>query len=270
MLSISLILIILTGIASYQGFNNSKFFSRYSLDIHPIRKYKEYDRFLSSGFLHVDWVHFGVNMYVLYIFSSIVGILGNGPFLLLYFGSMLSGSLLAYVMHKNDTYYRAVGASGAVAGLVYAFIVIFPQAPMGFLFLPFRFPAWVFGLGYLVYSIYGMESRRDNIGHDAHLGGAIGGAIITAVLQWNHFLENWEFGLIVLSPVVAYTLYKSGSFKLPSSFKKKKGYQNIDDDFNEQKLERKKELDELLEKVGKKGIDSLSQKEKNRLEELSQ
>jgi membrane associated rhomboid family serine protease len=54
-----------------------------------------------------------------------------------------------------------------------------PTMSLYLFFVPIPIPAWLFGVGYLLYSIYGMLNKRDNIGHDAHFGGAIAGYVLT-------------------------------------------------------------------------------------------
>lgn len=95
-------------------------------------------------------------------------------FLYIYIGSLLAGNLLTFYFHKNDYSYRAVGASGAVTGVIFSAILLEPNLYMyGFI------PGYIFGFAYLLFSIYGMKAKNDNIGHVAHFGGAIGGYGIT-------------------------------------------------------------------------------------------
>lgn len=94
------------------------------------------------------------------------------------------------VFHKNEPYYSAVGASGAVTGVLYAAILLQPNMQLGILFIPIPVPAYVFGIGYLLYSIYGMKSRIGNIGHTAHFGGAIGGYLTTLIFLPSLLLQE--------------------------------------------------------------------------------
>lgn len=180
--AIILILIIANVLISVKGFNNIVFFDKYKFQIGPIQR-KEHIRMFSSAFLHVDYIHLFLNMYVLYIFApGIVEAVGVIKFIIIYVGSLLAGNVLTLFYHKNNLYYSAVGASGAVAGIVYAAILLNPTMRLGIFPLPFYVPGYVFGIIYMLYSIYGMKKQLGNIGHSAHLGGAVGGFILTLLL----------------------------------------------------------------------------------------
>ena len=141
-------------------------------------------------------------MIALYSFAPVVTeTLGNPTFLLIYSGSLIFGSLLTMVFHGNEYNYRAVGASGAVTGIIYSAILLYPDMTIG-IFGIIPMPAYIFGIAYLLYSIYGMKSRTDNIGHTAHFGGAIGGYIIT-LLKYPILFEQSTFMVILLAiPII--------------------------------------------------------------------
>ena len=185
---INIFLLILIGIISaisIYGFSNPDFVERYIFNISAIRMTNNWDRLLSSSFLHADGMHLFFNMYVLYMFApSIMNSQRFGLFwfFIIYFGAVMGGGLLAYFMHKNNYAYRALGASGGVTGIVMASAVVNPDMGMGIIFIPLFIPAYIFGALYLTYSIYAMHKQTDNIGHDAHLGGAIVGIFLPIVL----------------------------------------------------------------------------------------
>jgi membrane associated rhomboid family serine protease len=168
---------------------------------------KEKIRMLTSGFLHVDWMHLGFNMYALYVFGDIIAtILGAIPFLIIYLGSLVAGSLYTLYYHKKEPYYSAVGASGAVSGIIYSSILLFPDMQL-LLFFAIPIPGYVFGVGYLLYSIYGMKKQLGNIGHAAHLGGAIGGFVLTLALKPELFFINKTMVLLLAVPIVLVLLF---------------------------------------------------------------
>jgi len=204
-----LAIIIGTGLISYKGFTDSFFFRKYEFHVGSIRA-GEQIRMLTSGFLHVDWMHFGFNMLTLYFFAPVViQNFGEWSFLSIYFGSMLAGSLLTLYLHKEDYYYRAVGASGAVTGIIYASILLYPEMDL-YLFFAIRIPGYVFGIGYLLYSIYGMKAKNDNIGHTAHFGGAIGGYVITLMKEPAMLQENLKMVILLAIPIlVLFYLHKT-------------------------------------------------------------
>ena len=190
-------IIIANVLISLKGFKDQLFYRQYQFHVGSIRA-GEQIRMISSGFLHADEMHLAFNMLTLYFFAPYVyEYIGNFSFLLVYFGSLIFGSLLTMVFHGNEYSYRAVGASGAVTGIVYSAILLEPRILIyGFI------PGYLFGIAYLLYSIYGMKSRRDNIGHTAHFGGAIGGYIIT-LLKYPILFEQSTFMVILLAiPII--------------------------------------------------------------------
>lgn len=189
-------LIIINAIVSFKGFNDISFFRKYEFHIGSIRAGEQY-RMFTSAFLHGDLVHLAFNMLTLYFFAPVViytlGVLG---FLLVYFVSLICGSLLTLYFHKHDYSYRAIGASGAVMGVLFSSILIDPYQPINFI------PGYLFGIIYLLFSIYGQRAKRDNIGHMAHFGGAIGGYVIT-LTRLPQLIYSETFTVIALAvPIV--------------------------------------------------------------------
>jgi membrane associated rhomboid family serine protease len=128
--------------------------------------------------------------------------LDSFSFLLIYAGSLIFGSLLTLLFHKDDYSYRAVGASGAVTGILYSAILLQPDMNLYLFFIPIPIPAYVFGIGYLLYSIYGMKAKSDNIGHTAHFGGAIGGYVITIIKEPSMLTDNTLMVILLAIPIV--------------------------------------------------------------------
>lgn len=189
-------------IASIKGFNDFSFFERYKFNIGAIQR-GEYIRTITSGFLHVDVTHLLFNMITLYFFAPIViGYFGSEKFLLIYMFSLIAGSLLAMLFHKDEYHYSAVGASGAVTGILYAAILLRPDMKLFLFFIPIPIPAYIFGIGYLLYSIYGMKNRLGNIGHTAHFGGAIGGYLTTLLFMPSLLVEETLMVVLLAIPIV--------------------------------------------------------------------
>lgn len=197
-----IILIAATVIISFKGFEDSYFFSKYQFHIGSIKKGDQI-RMLSSGFLHADIAHLAFNMLSLYFFAPVVyGDLGNYAFLLIYFASLLFGNMLTLYIHNNDTNYSAIGASGAVTGIIYSAILLDPTLQIFLFFIPIPIPAYLFGIGYLLYSIYGMKAKSDNIGHTAHFGGAIGGYLFSILILPLILQDNFFMVVILLVPII--------------------------------------------------------------------
>ena len=194
-------IIILNDLISYKGFNDLSFFRKYEFHVGSIRS-GEQIRMLSSGFLHADMMHLIFNMLTLWFFAPVViNHLGSFSFILVYFGSLIFGSLLTMVFHKNDYGYRAVGASGAVTGVLYSAILLQPDMMLGIFFI-IPMPAYLFGILYLLYSIYGIKAKNDNIGHTAHFGGAVGGYLITLVKEPTLLVEHTLMVILLVIPII--------------------------------------------------------------------
>ncbi len=200
--SITLFIIIgINVLVSYKGFNDKFFFSKYDFHIGSIRAGEQY-RMFTGAFLHSDVIHLIFNMLTLYFFAPIVMILlGIPSFIAVYALSLLTGNLLTFAFHKNDYWYRAIGASGAVVGVLYSAILLNPGMELElYFFIPI--PAYLFGIGYLLYSIYGMKAKNDNIGHVAHFGGAIGGYVFTLIRRPDMFYNNLFMVILLAIPIV--------------------------------------------------------------------
>lgn len=211
-MNIPLLAIILINLLfSFKGFNDISFFRKYEFHIGSIRS-GEQIRMLSSGFLHADIMHLAFNMYTLYMFAPVVyESFSDFYFLIIYLGSLIFGSLLTLLFHKDDYNYRAIGASGAVTGILYSAILLEPNMGIGLFFIPIPIPAFIFGLLYLLYSIYGMKAKNDNIGHTAHFGGAIGGFVLTILREPSMLTENTNIVVLLLIPIVIlFVMAKTG------------------------------------------------------------
>lgn len=202
MSTILLAIFAVTILFSLKGFNDLAFFRKYEFHIGSIRA-GEHIRMVSSGFLHGDMGHLFFNMFTLYMFAPVViNYFGSTSFFLIYMASLVFGSLLTLWMHKNDYSYRAFGASGAVIGILYSAILIDPAINLYLFFIPIPIPAYLFGIGYLLYSIYGMKAKNDNIGHTAHFGGAIGGYLITLLKEPAMVVENASMVALLAIPII--------------------------------------------------------------------
>lgn len=207
-----LLLMIANVLISMKGFKEYSFLDKYKFQISRILS-GEKIRMLTSGFLHVDWLHLGLNMYALYLFGGIVTQhTSTSNFLIIYFGSLLAGSLYSLKEHNKEPYYSAVGASGAVSGTIFSAILLDPGMKLYLLFIPIPIPGYIFGIGYILYSIYGLKNQVGNVGHSAHLGGAIGGFILTIIL--NSYLFTYNLATIILLAVPIIFLLVFGD-KLP-------------------------------------------------------
>jgi membrane associated rhomboid family serine protease len=270
--AIPLLLIIVNVLVSYRALKDNALFERYVFEVDKVLIFKQYYRILSSGFLHVSWFHLIFNMLSLYAFSGmLISWIGEGKFLLIYFLSLVGGGLFSLFIHRNEGSYRAVGASGAVNGVMFASIALFPNLGIGFFFLPISIPSWVFGFIYIIYCIYGIKSKGRGVGHDAHFGGAIIGLLIAVLMYPQALRQNYIPILLILVPsiIFIYLLIKQPHMLLLNSNYGGISKYSIDQKYNKAKQDRQLELDRLLDKIATSGMESLSKKEKEELKRLS-
>lgn len=200
--AVVLLFILANVLVSAKGFNDYVFLDRYKFQVGRALGAEKF-RLFTSGFLHVDMMHLLFNMYALYLFGDIVAkILGTDDFVIIYIVSLLAGNLYSLIYHKDEPYYSAVGASGAVSGILYSSILLYPAMELYLFFIPIPIPGYVFALGYILYSIYGMKKQLGNIGHAAHLGGAIGGFAVTLLLNPVLFSANTSLIVILAIPIL--------------------------------------------------------------------
>jgi membrane associated rhomboid family serine protease len=189
-MSLNIAIIAVTVIISILSFSNIELFNKLKFNAFLIKERKQGWRFFSHALVHAGWLHLFINMYVLYSFGNIVeevlsayfGTKGILYYFLLYVGGVLFSTLFDFRKNKNNPYYNAVGASGAVSAVVFASILLYPAGSIFIFPIPFALPSWVFGLVYLAYSAYMGQKGTDNIGHNAHFWGAVFGLVFIIIL----------------------------------------------------------------------------------------
>jgi len=258
-------------LVSYRGMQDPAYFARYAFEVGAIRYRRQYLRLLTSGFLHVGWWHLGFNVLTFWCFGgALETLVGMQDFLLLYFVSLVGGNLFSLWLHRHEPRYTAVGASGAISGLIFASIALFPGIEVGMVGI--YLPGWLYGFLYVLLSAYGITVRRDNIGHDAHLGGGLVG-LVTAIGLVPEILRLNYLPILAIALPAAVFLYlllrRPAGRLLGNLFASGPHYQTVDDRYHARKREDAAELDELLEKISDKGLKGLSKREKRQLEELS-
>lgn len=178
-MTITLTLIALTGFISVTAL----YVDRRILDAGMLRPYRTvrngtwYEIF-TSGFLHAGMGHLLVNMFVLFFFGVVIEqTLGVSHYLALYFSGLAFSAIPSLVRHREDPNYATLGASGAVESVLFGFIFLYPTEKIIIILLPIPIPAWIFGLLFLLYSVF--ESKREgrNVNHEAHIAGALWGVI---------------------------------------------------------------------------------------------
>ena len=185
-MSFTLITVIVTVAISIAAFNNENLVNKLILWPRYMNDPQEYYRLLTSGFIHADWNHLIFNMVSLYfIGSSAESILGMG-FLTLYLTGIIISSLPSFLKHRNNSYYRSLGASGGVAAIMFFFIYFAPWSKLYIIFLPIGIPAILFGVLYLVYEAYMAKKGGGTMNHDAHFWGAVYGLVYALIIDPTH------------------------------------------------------------------------------------
>ena len=149
---------------------------------------RNYATIITSGFIHGDFGHLLFNSLTLYFFGpGLERRMGSEKFVLLYFIGLVLSSLGTVYKQRNNPDYAALGASGAILAVLFAYIVYYPTQ-MLYLYFALPIPAVLFAFGYLAYSWWASKNRRDNINHDAHLDGALTGLVFVGLTD----LQAWK------------------------------------------------------------------------------
>lgn len=190
-ISITVMLIILTALTSFNGINNATFLERWMFIPYKIKHDKEWYRFISSGFIHKDYMHLLFNMFTFYFFGGVVEqilaykfglVIGGIVFVLFYLMGIVISSIPTYLKNQDNSYYRALGASGGTAATVFASIIILPLSDIC-LFGILCLPGFLLGILFLLYSYFKGKNQDDAINHDAHLYGAIFGIVFILIVS---------------------------------------------------------------------------------------
>jgi membrane associated rhomboid family serine protease len=182
----TIIIIAITCLVSFGAFKNDKIKSDLIMWPPAISRQKQWYRFVTSGFIHADMQHLFFNMFTLYFFGRAIeelykNYLGSFGFYIFYIMAIIISEIPSYVKNRNNSSYASLGASGGVSAVVFSYILLAPWS--WFQFPPL--PAIIYGIGYLVYTVYMSKKQSDNINHDAHFWGAIFGVTFTLLLDKN-------------------------------------------------------------------------------------
>jgi membrane associated rhomboid family serine protease len=175
---------------------------------------KEYDRLIASGFAHHSFLHLLFNMLTLYYFGPTVELLyGTLGFAAIYVLSIIGGNLFTMVTHRNNLNYSALGASGGLFGVVFAFVWMLPDARLALFFIPVFIPGWLFAIIICWVSMILSQLPRAGeagISHEGHLGGAITGALVALFFHIPENVRTEQIGFLAgaILPVILFGIWK--------------------------------------------------------------
>ncbi|WMJ71784.1 rhomboid family intramembrane serine protease [Cytophagaceae bacterium ABcell3] len=211
-LSATTFIIIVTVIASLYAWSKPHLYQKWMLNPYQVKNNKQYWRFITSGFIHADYIHLGFNMFSLYflgrfleqVFQVFFTEYGSLIYIGLYLAGIIVSDIPTYLKHKENSYYNSLGASGGVSAVLFSYVLFQPTHNL-YLFAVIPIPAIIFGLLYLLYSYQMARRGGDFINHDAHFYGAVFGIVATIILipdSVRIFIEqinNWQlFSQILL------------------------------------------------------------------------
>jgi membrane associated rhomboid family serine protease len=185
---VTIALIVINVIVSLIAMNNQDVLSKTIMWPYGVKRYNQYYRFITSGFIHADYMHLFFNMFTLFFFGQVVeltfsiyGLGGNIAYLVLYFLGLIASDIPTYLKQKDNYNYHCLGASGAVSAVVFAAVVFDPWSSI-YLYGALKISALLYAVLYIVYCVTMSKKGGDNINHDAHLWGSLFGLGFTIAL----------------------------------------------------------------------------------------
>jgi membrane associated rhomboid family serine protease len=265
------LVILLTCGFSWAGFRLRGFEEKYIFWPQAILGGRQYYRLLTSGFLHADGAHLGMNMLSLYFFGpGIERRWGGLQFLAVYFAAIVGGNLLSLLAHRHHDY-RSYGASGGVAGIILASIFLFPGGSIYFFLVPVGIPSWLYAVAFLAASFYGMKNQIGQIGHDAHLGGALVGLYTAAAMHPGIIRASPRLFAVISIGTILLLVYlaKKSLFPPLGSLSFPKRERRAGDPGLPEHKRTERDIDAILAKISQQGMESLTPEEQALLRETS-
>ncbi len=194
---VNLFLIVVTVAVSVMALLRNNIFYQLSFNAYAIAYQRQWYRLLSYGFIHANWMHLFINMFVLWMFGELLedsyvylfDSKGHFMYLLLYISSIVISSIFDLKKYKEDYNYQAVGASGATSAVIFAGILLYPTQKIYIFLIPIGIPAFIFGVLFLIYSMYMAKKNMDNIGHTAHFYGAVYGFLFVLMFDYKLIIQ---------------------------------------------------------------------------------
>lgn len=266
--TLTLLLCITIGFTTWQGLNRPGVMERYIFSTEILRLRREWIRLISPAFLHGSWGHFAGNAITLFFFGrNLENALGPGVMLGTFFIAVAGGHGLCLLLHKHSDY-RALGASGGALGILFSTILLFPGMTLMIFPLPVPIPAWLYALGFLFYTLSSLRGGS-GISHEAHLGGMLTGVLVTLLQRPALFGQQPILITLILSASgIGIWYFHVNPGRVPGFFKlhlqdQKSRWQS------HRSRNQEETVDALLDKVSREGIQSLTAKERDLLQQAS-
>ena len=189
-MSITFLIIAITSVTSFIAFSKESLKEDLLFWPYKIKREGQLYRFVTHGALHADAMHLIFNMVSFYsfgialenyLFLAIFGEMSRAMLAVMYVSAIVVAVIPDYFRYQDKSFYRSLGASGAVSAVVFSAITIQPKMPIQFFFIPYPIPGYLFGLGFLLLSAALAKKGTGNIGHNAHFWGSIYGILYTYV-----------------------------------------------------------------------------------------
>lgn len=197
---VTYVIIGVTVAVSLMCFSNREWLEKLALNPYRMIHAGEWYRLITHGFVHADGTHLFVNMFTFWSFGTYIEQVfdvagwGTGSYLLLYFGAMVVASVPDLIRYRHASWYRSIGASGAVSGILFTSIFLNPWDKI-LLFAVVPIPGILFGVVYLVYCQYMAKRGGDHVNHTAHFYGAVYGFVFPILMRpdlFSVFIERFK------------------------------------------------------------------------------
>jgi membrane associated rhomboid family serine protease len=259
----------ITTFLSIRAFRDSRLKDRLIFHPESILAGREYHRLVTCSFLHADWMHLVMNMVTLVLFGdALEPLFGASRVVIIYVSGVVGGSLLSLYLHRHHEYY-ALGASGGVCGILFSSIFLLPGGEIRSMMVPFGIPGWLYAILFLVFEFRGLRRQESNIGHDAHLGGAIVGLLVTTAMYPAIVrMSPWLYAIVLTLCLVMFLYFWKNPTQLPiSAFLSSRRSRPAPKP--RAATPTAEEIDAILDKVSRHGIQSLTAEEKRTLHRAS-
>jgi membrane associated rhomboid family serine protease len=267
-------LIILTTICTAYGIQHRDYLQQFGFQIDAILTNQDHKRLLTSGFLHVNWWHFSLNMVVLYFFAAqLATIFSASEILVIYLGGLLGGNALCLAIKRHDPHYSMAGANGAICGLIFASIATLPELSLSIFSTSVTIPTWSVGVAYFLLTLLAGVNKHHPLSHETHLGGGIAGMVIALVIFPEALMtNNIAIGIIIIPTSIFLTLLFNKQDISKPVHEPATIYDTVIVSYTKKGVtnhSEEQEINQLLEKIFHNGIDSLSKRERLKLDSLA-